>query len=55
MKEIIILGAGKGFFETHELIKAINKEKLRYEIIGILDDDNNKHGEYLEGVKVLGG
>lgn len=54
MKKLIILGAGKGFFETHELIKAINKKKLQYKIIGVLDDDDSKHGEYLEGIKVVG-
>lgn len=52
--KLIILGAGKGFFEVNELIKAINKEHFKYEIIGILDDDTDKHGKCLEGIEVLG-
>jgi FlaA1/EpsC-like NDP-sugar epimerase len=51
-KRVIIFGAGEAGVLTH---KAIRKDsQINYINCGFLDDDPNKKGKYIEGVKVFG-
>jgi FlaA1/EpsC-like NDP-sugar epimerase len=51
--KILIIGAGDA---GAMLIKEIKKHReLKYDIIGLVDDDNTKLGKTVSGVKVLGG
>lgn len=54
--KLIILGGGLAVIEVIELIKDINRchDKKKYRVLGILDDDDNKIGQTVYGVKVLG-
>ena len=53
-KKLVVFGA-RAFPEMNELIKDINaKIKNKYEVIGLLDDNENLFGKTIEGVKVLG-
>lgn len=52
---LIIIGAGDAFYEINDLVNDINKVKLKYKIIGILDDNKILHNTYKNGIKVLGG
>ncbi len=54
MKQLVFLGAGIAFYEIAELIHDINCVEEKYEIIAILDDDEEKHGTTMDGVKVMG-
>jgi sugar O-acyltransferase (sialic acid O-acetyltransferase NeuD family) len=54
IQPIVFLGASNAFFEISELIHDINKERKRFEIIAILDDNSELHGTSLEGVPVVG-
>lgn len=54
MRKLIVIGAGDGFLEVNELIDDINEVDSRYEIIGILDDNPEKHGAEINGYEVLG-
>lgn len=55
MEKLVIIGAGDGFWETNELIKDINGEKPRYEVVAILDDNKEVQGKTIDGVIVAGG
>lgn len=49
---LLIIGAGDA---AALLIKEIrNHSQLNYNIVGLLDDDKNKYGKLVKGVKVLG-
>jgi len=51
-RRVIIFGAGEAGVLTH---KAIRKDsQIKYINCGFLDDDHNKKGKYIEGVKVYG-
>jgi len=51
-KDIIIIGAGDA---AALLIKEIKKHReLKYNIVGLIDDDDGKQGKLICGVKVLG-
>lgn len=50
-KSALIIGANE---RADELIRSLNKEKSDYALVGILDDDPEKHSTFLRGVKVLG-
>ncbi len=51
-RKALILGAGSG---AKELIQGLQSETyLGYEVIGLLDDDPSKHGQYIAGKKVYG-
>lgn len=54
MQKLVVIGAGDGFWEINELVKDINAVKKKYDIIAILDDDQNKHGLSFEGVIIQG-
>jgi len=36
--KLVVLGAGNGYWEICELVNDINRQKIRYELIGVLDD-----------------
>lgn len=51
-KRVIIFGAGEAGVLTH---KAIRKDsQIKYTNCGFLDDDPNRKGKYIEGVKIYG-
>lgn len=54
MKEIVILCAGDFGREVAWLIDDINKIKPTYDLLGYLDDDENKIGQSFNGYKCLG-
>ena len=54
IRKIVILGAGGTSQEIVDVIKAINKEKNEWDICGYLDDDPNKQGKEIDGIKVIG-
>ncbi len=54
VKELILIGAANNFFEISEIIRAINNIEERYKIIGVLDDDDTKHGTFMNEILVLG-
>lgn len=52
-KNILIVGAGDaGNLAIRELEMS---NQLESRVVGLIDDDKNKHGTYIQGVKVLGG
>lgn len=54
MKNIIIVGTGGVARETTLIIKEINLLKPSWNILGYIDNDTKKFGEYIDGYKVLG-
>lgn len=51
---ILILGAGGFAREAAEAIRAEAEASGRWHLLGFLDDDPARHGDFLEGVPVLG-
>ena len=54
MKKIVILCAGDFGKEVAWLIEDINRQKPFYDLIGFLDDDPGKTGQFYNGVRCLG-
>ena len=56
MKELIILGAGGNSIDVLDTLYEINSHSKRtlYECIGFLDDDRDKWGKEVHGVKIMG-
>lgn len=54
MKDIVIIGAGDFGKEVAWLIDDINSAKAIYNILGYVDDNENLHGCYINGYKVIG-
>ena len=54
MKDLIILGAGENGIMVAYIIVHRNSENSRYNIIGFLDDDENKIGTKIAGIPVMG-
>lgn len=52
---LLLVGAGGFARETLELVAAINAVAPTWDVIGLLDDDERRHGERVLGVEVLGG
>ena len=50
----VILGAGYGCSEALALIKDLNTLQYEYELIAILDDNENLHNTLVDGVLVEG-
>ena len=53
-KKLVILGAGSHGLEVLSIVDDINRESNRYEVLGFLDDDKNKHQKEVGGVPVMG-
>lgn len=52
---LLLIGGGGFARETLELIATLNQASPAFEVIGLLDDDPNLHGQQVHGVSVLGG
>ena len=52
-KKVMLIGAGDAGLQ---LIREINKgDKTNTKVVCIIDDNQNKHGRYIEGIPVVGG
>ena len=51
---VMIIGAGSAAFR---LIEELNRPKfaVKYNVVALIDDSARKHGEYLGGIKIVGG
>ncbi|MBQ7654395.1 MAG: NeuD/PglB/VioB family sugar acetyltransferase [Clostridia bacterium] len=54
MKNIVIIGCGSFAREVNWIIGRINEKKAEFNVLGFVDDDASRHGETIDGVKVLG-
>jgi sugar O-acyltransferase (sialic acid O-acetyltransferase NeuD family) len=53
-KKLVFLGASTGFEEISNLIYDINDLDDKYEIVALLDDNPEKHGQTLHGIPIEG-
>ena len=53
-RPLLFLGASTAFLEIQEIINDINLAEARHRIVGLLDDDPQRHGTEIGGVQVLG-
>ncbi len=54
LKKVLIIGAGEaGVLVANELKN--NRDKICYKPIGYIDDDSQKKGKYIHGLKIFGG
>lgn len=54
LKKVLIIGAGEaGVMVANELNK--NRDKFCYKPVGYIDDDLQKKGKYLQGLRIFGG
>lgn len=53
-KRVMIIGAGHAARRLIEELRG-RKNSARYKIVALIDDNKNKHNEYLDGIKVYGG
>ena len=51
---LLLVGAGGLARETLELVRAINRLKPAWRVVGLLDDDPGLHGRPVHGVPVIG-
>src|SRR5690606_11094517 len=52
-KRVIIYGAGEAGILTHDVVK--KHRKSNFVNCGFLDDDPNKRGKFIDGIKIFGG
>ncbi len=52
LRKLLVVGAGNA---GEQLIRSLIKEKEKFKIVGVLDDNPSKWGTYLHGIKVYGG
>ena len=52
-KKILIFSAGSASREVFQLIQSINKNNYSWEVVGYVDDDPNKVGKKIDGVKIF--
>jgi len=55
MKDLFIFGAGGFAREVAWLVETINQKKIKWNILGFLDENKNNHGKSLNGYDVVGG
>ena len=55
IKKVILIGAGDHGRGTLAILKACNRERTQFEIVGFLDDDASVRGRSIDGVPILGG
>ena len=53
-KRVMIIGAGHAARRLIEELRG-RKNSARYKIVALIDDNEKKHNEYLDGIKVYGG
>ena len=53
-RPLLFLGASTAFLEIQEIIHDINRVEPRHRIVGLLDDDERRHGTEVDGVPVIG-
>ena len=53
-RPLLFLGASTAFLEIQEIIHDINRVQPRHRIVGLLDDDPQRHGTEIDGVPVIG-
>ncbi len=52
--KVMIIGAGSAAFRLINELKRPKFEK-KYKIVALIDDSKSKHGDYLSGIKIMGG
>lgn len=55
LKNIVIIGAGGVGREAALIVKQINDVCPTWNLLGFIDDDKNRWGEEVHGIKILGG
>jgi sugar O-acyltransferase (sialic acid O-acetyltransferase NeuD family) len=51
---LLLVGAGGLARETLELVRAVNRERVVWHVVGLLDDDPRLHGTRVHDVEVIG-
>lgn len=54
MKKLFIIGSGGFGKQVIEIVEKINKKSEKYELIGLIDDDERLRGKEVLGYKVIG-
>jgi len=54
LKDLVIIGAGGFAREVAWLVEEINQEKNSWNLVGFIDEDQEKQGQILNGYPVLG-
>ncbi len=54
MKRLVIVGAGGTGEDAAEIVRAVNRHRPSYELVGFLDDDPSKKDQVIGGLPVLG-
>lgn len=55
LQKVVILGAGNFGRETLDVFNAVNKITPTFDVLGFLDDNEQKQGKILNGKPILGG
>lgn len=53
--DIVVYGTGGFAREVHQIISDVNRDQLKWNFLGFIDDDDNKWGAEIHGYPVLGG
>jgi sugar O-acyltransferase (sialic acid O-acetyltransferase NeuD family) len=54
MEDMIILGAGASSQQIVDAIADVNRRQPTWNVVGYVDDDPAKHGQLVNGLKILG-
>jgi sugar O-acyltransferase (sialic acid O-acetyltransferase NeuD family) len=54
-RDLVIIGSGGFARETAQAVDAVNASGARWQLLGYLDDDPERHGLVIDGTIVLGG
>lgn len=55
MKDLLIIGAGNFGREVAQLVRDINRDKARWNLLGYIDETSEKHNTVINNTPVLGG
>lgn len=55
MRDVVVLGAGGGAKSILWLLETMNEDRLRWNILGLIDENPALHGTLYGGLPVLGG
>lgn len=53
-KDLVILGTGGFAREVHQLVEDLNRDSTRWNFLGFLDGNPERHGAEVHGFPVLG-